>query len=185
MKIREMTPEQASALRARCMALFNADFERGVLTRATSIQGARADGSVGTVRRGYLKVCVDGRTYAVHHLLWLMAVGHWPADELDHIDRDRTNNALSNLRPATGALNNRNRPTTSASGYRGAYRYHDPRYAEPRWKAEAWLHNKRHPLGAFRSAEEAARAYDRFILDNGLEAWSPLNFPADQRQAAA
>ena len=48
---------------------------------------------------GYLRVSVDGHRYKVHRVIWKMVTGQEPPQELDHIDRNRSNNAWHNLRP--------------------------------------------------------------------------------------
>ncbi len=54
--------------------------------------------------RGYKTVSIMGKRYYVHRLIWLMSYGYLP-DLLDHIDRDKTNNKLSNLRVSSKNLN--------------------------------------------------------------------------------
>ena len=58
---------------------------------------------------GYLRLMIDGRHQYVHRMVWLHVKGYLPPKDLDHIDGDRTNCAISNLRPATKAESNRNR----------------------------------------------------------------------------
>lgn len=66
-------------------------------------QIARGNGATGKAvgspkGKGYLRVHVEGRSYAVHRLIWLMHTGAWPKDQLDHINRVRTDNRIENLR---------------------------------------------------------------------------------------
>ena len=49
---------------------------------------------------GYLETCINGARKLVHHVIWFMHNGVWPK-EIDHIDHDRKNNVLSNLREVT------------------------------------------------------------------------------------
>lgn len=73
---------------------------------------------------GYLQICVDRTTYLAHRLVWLYEFGVWPTLEIDHKDRNRTNNSFSNLRPATSSQNKANSAMhkDNASGYKGVHR---------------------------------------------------------------
>lgn len=58
---------------------------------------------------GYIVLTLRGRTHFAHRVAWLHYYGAAPGgDLLDHIDRDRTNNAIANLREATFKENRRN-----------------------------------------------------------------------------
>lgn len=59
---------------------------------------------------GYLQVMIDGVRYKAHRLAYYMGTGSDPGEwEIDHIDRDRCNNRLNNLRLADRSLNSTNR----------------------------------------------------------------------------
>ena len=59
---------------------------------------------------GYLRISIGGKDYAVHRLIFLMHYGYLPK-ELDHIDNDKLNNKVENLREATRNENLYNRKT--------------------------------------------------------------------------
>jgi hypothetical protein len=90
---------------------FNYDPETGRLTRRTAPHKhpqrvGEAVGSIG--KSGYLRVRVDLAFFMVHRLIWAHQYGCWPK-EIDHIDRDKTNNRLENLRECTHSENLSNR----------------------------------------------------------------------------
>jgi hypothetical protein len=90
-------------------SLFNYEPETGHFTwkvRRPKIQiGARA----GCLRQdGYREIMVNGSAYREHRLAWLYVTGAWPDFDVDHIDRNRSNNSWANLRQATRSLNCRN-----------------------------------------------------------------------------
>lgn len=62
----------------------------------------------GRHRKGYLTVSVFGRQYLYHRLVWLYCHGEWPKQQLDHIDGDRTNNRIENLRDVDACINQQN-----------------------------------------------------------------------------
>lgn len=66
----------------------------------------------GTVIGGYRRVKVEGRIYGVHRLIWLYHYGELPA-EIDHINGDKLDNRVENLRSVTHLQNMRNLPLRS------------------------------------------------------------------------
>lgn len=71
----------------------------------SNLRGQRA----GTVRPdGYRTIRLGGRAYYASRLACAWMLGKWPDEEMDHIDRDPTNDKWSNLREATSSLNKRN-----------------------------------------------------------------------------
>ena len=47
---------------------------------------------------GYVRIGIDGRKYTSHRLAWLYVHGVWPSDQIDHINRNRSDNRIANLR---------------------------------------------------------------------------------------
>ena len=95
----------------------------GVFEWRQSGRRIRAGGLAGAVVRpsGYVRIVLDGIPYPAHRLAWLYMTGEWPADEVDHIDGDRSNNAWKNLRQATQTTNswnkrNSQKPSLGAKG---------------------------------------------------------------------
>jgi hypothetical protein len=95
----------------RVRELFEYDPVTGILTRKPSrYSGWRSVPITQSHHpRGYLKTAVDGRNYFVHRLIWLMAYGAWPEQDIDHINRDPSDNRLENLRDVSRKVNNNNR----------------------------------------------------------------------------
>lgn len=92
-----------------------------------------------------------------HRVAWAIVHGQWPATDIDHINGDRADNRLANLRPATRSQNCANsNAARGVSGLRGVT-YH--RQCK-KWAAQtqAGGRTKRH-LGLFDTREEAFAAY--------------------------
>lgn len=70
---------------------------------------------------GYRIVTIDKVIYFCHRLVWLYVFGEFPENQIDHIDNDKLNNKLSNLRESTHKQNQRNRqkPRNNKSGFKG------------------------------------------------------------------
>lgn len=114
-------------------------------------------------RNRYRIVNIGGSRYAVHRLAWLMSYGRWPEGQIDHINQDKTDNRLSNLRVVSQSVNlhNRSAPNkNNSSGVLGINR------AGSKWVAQITVNNRNVRLGAFDTPEMAKYAYDhakRFV----------------------
>lgn len=133
----------------------------GVFTRKVSLSGNNKVGDVaGNLTKGYMELSVDACVYRAHVLAWFYVYGVWPKTELDHKDRDKTNNAISNLREATDSQNGGNSPMRKGnrSGFKGVTA-HGSQY-----KAAIMVNRKRMHLGVFSTAEEAGASYDEAAI---------------------
>ena len=142
----------------RLRELLSYDPFTGVFAWRNAKGTARAGDKAGSVNGdGYVYIRIDGRMYGAHRLAWLYVHGEFPANQLDHLDRDRANNALCNLQSVTCLENNQNRglQRNNKSGYRGVS--WDSR--DGRWRAQIRANGKKQSLGYFGSAEEAHIAY--------------------------
>ena len=57
---------------------------------------------------GYLIIKVKGRQFKAHRIVWLLYYGSFPNKEIDHINHNRLDNRIENLREATRTENNNN-----------------------------------------------------------------------------
>jgi hypothetical protein len=122
---------------------------------------------------GYLIGTVLGSGHRAQRVAWAIAFGARPSAEVDHIDRDRVNNRLSNLREASRRENNLN--TRSRSGTTSQYRGVKRRASAAKWIAQIQIDGRKEHLGTFADEAEAARAYDAAArLRHG--AYANLNF---------
>lgn len=66
---------------------------------ASTVPAGSIAGTTHTVSTdGYVYVVIAGKRFPAHHLVWLHVYGELPSSEVDHIDRNKRNNAINNLR---------------------------------------------------------------------------------------
>mgnify|MGYP002682441619 CR=1 FL=1 len=137
--------------------LFHYDPDTGVFTRLVRTSNNCTLGPSGMLtKRGSVAVSVCGKKRAAHRLAWLYMTGEWPADEIDHIDGDQTNNRFANLRECSGAENKQNMRRArrgNKSGFLGVSRH------QGQWQARIHMGGKVKRLGLFKTPEEAHLAY--------------------------
>jgi hypothetical protein len=106
---------------------------------------------------GYWSIRLDGNLYYEHRLAWLWHHGKFPDIDLDHIDGDKWNNRIENLREATMSENIANSRLSQAnhSGRKGVS--WNKRLG--RWHAYIVVSGKRKHLGFFETLDEASAAY--------------------------
>jgi hypothetical protein len=114
---------------------------------------------------GYRVGCIDGRTYFAHRVIWVMHCG--PADgEIDHINGNRADNRLENLRLVTREENRRNvkRQANNKSGATGI------RQQGNSWEALIQVGGKQTYLGRFPTFAEALQARKNAEADMNFHA---------------
>ena len=102
--------------------------------------------------KGYLCGRINNKKYKAAHVIWAMSEGVWPQETgfvLDHINRVRTDNRLSNLRLVTKTKNSWNRSDVAGV-------YLDRRTG--RWEARIEGNARRKNLGHFDSRDQAREA---------------------------
>ena len=152
------TPARPELTAEHLRSILNYNPETGVFIRKISTARLAKVGDVaGTLRLdGYVGIKVQGRAYKAHRLAWLHFHGAWPVDQLDHINRIRTDNRIANLREVTHKQNgqNRSKPSNNTSGHPGVC------WFKPVSKWQAYItHNQKNlHLGYFTDIEEALSA---------------------------
>lgn len=127
---------------------------RWLQSRGPILAGAIA----GTKRaNGYTQIRVDGRFYRAHRLAWLYIHGVWPSHDVDHINGDRDDNRIDNLRDVTRAENMQNERRArrnSKTGLLGA----SPNTCGG-YRADIKVNGRQTLIGVYPSAEQAHQAY--------------------------
>jgi hypothetical protein len=135
--------------------LFDYDDETGVLYWAIdrSIKTKAGDVAGGGHNQGYLRVGVNYSHYLIHRIVWLLKYGDWPKYTIDHIDGDKKNNRISNLRdcPQQENLKNQGLRTNSSSGIVGVNWIK----ATSKWRAIITIDGRTKVLGQFINIKDA------------------------------
>ena len=142
---------------------FDYDSSTGILLRV--LTGGQRSKS-GTSCNGYLRSGVDGLLTYNHRISWAHYYRDQPPEFIDHIDGDRENNRIDNLRACTLSENQMNRKVNSNSttGYTGVTFMKN----KGRFKATIYRNNKPTYLGLYDTAKEASKAYQK-AKDNSNE----------------
>lgn len=104
---------------------------------------------------GYLHGQILGKKQLAHRVAWAIHYGYWPENDIDHINRDRSDNSISNLREATRSENcgNAAAKSTNTSGFKGVHRHGRS------WVASITVEGVANRLGSYPTPEAAHCAY--------------------------
>jgi hypothetical protein len=145
----------------RLLELFEYDpdigsFKRLKTTAPKAIKGMVIFGSKNS--SGYLLISVDSKKFVAQRLAWIISNGDIQSGlQIDHINRDRSDNRLCNLRLVTHMENAHNQKlrATNNSRYTGVFLHPQSK----KWVATIMVRYKRIALGCFNTPEEAGAAY--------------------------
>ena len=107
-------------------------------------------------RIGYVTIGIKGRIYKAHRLAWLYTYGQWPNGLIDHINGDKADNRIANLRDvfADGNSQNVRKPNSrNKSGFMGVI------WFQNKWRASMSVNGKSKWLGDYNTPEEAHQVY--------------------------
>ena len=163
--------------------LFSYDPETGVFTWKVNtgvkkMVGKQAGLIIPGYHGGYRRLRINGKTYSAARVAWFLLRGRWPPENIDHINGDRGDNRIANLREATQAQNCLNRLGSSENGYKGV----SPEVKNGKvygYRARIAIKGKTVRLGIYRSAVEAAWHYDQAAKRYHGE-FARLNFPVER-----
>lgn len=140
-------------------AAFSYDPETGSITRLVGTSKREAGTSVPVPHGdGYLCVWLGRRQFFAHRVAWALGYGVAPVGYIDHINGDRADNRLANLRQTTkrgNAENLRKAYRNNRSGLLGVH----SRAGRPGFRARIRVNGALLDLGAFENAADAHAAY--------------------------
>lgn len=131
--------------------------ENGEIYWASRKKRVDAGQEAGVVKdNGYRVICIDQRKYRAHHLVWVWVHGKWPKAEIDHINGNRDDNRIENLREASVAQNRTNKRIQSNN--KSGFKWVSFVPKAKRWRAEIRKNRRRIYSSFHSSAEEAYEA---------------------------
>jgi hypothetical protein len=140
------------------LVLLNYDPTTGIFTQRINWWGRKAgDVPGGKTPQGYWYIGVGGKQYPAHRLAWFYVHKEWPTGDIDHINRNRLDNRLANLRHVSRSKNllNINVRAGSLSGVTGV----SPSGEKTKpWKASIQVDGKQTWLGNHATVESAIAA---------------------------
>lgn len=143
---------------AKLRDLFIYDPDTGILTNRVARHVAKVGERAGCVNyEGYRSIKIFGRKYMSSHVIWAYVTGAWPVSEMDHINLQRGDDRLVNLREATREQNCANKGSffkANSFGFRGVKK------AGSKFIAVICAGQKEICVGRYETAEFAALAYD-------------------------
>jgi len=127
-----------------------------------------------TMPIGYRIITIDLKQYLAHRLVWMYVYGYFPEGDIDHVDRDRGNNRLYNLREVSRACNIRNskRSKSNTSGICGVYWFGKGKV----WRAFVVVDGEKIHLGEYKDFANAVCA--RLAAEQSLN-WSGCDSSSD------
>lgn len=142
----------------RLKELLRYDPNTGIFTRLSGYgPNAPRNGVAGSLGlRGYTVLSVVGKRYTAHRLVWLYTYGYFPEHTIDHINRVKTDNRLSNLREASRQCNARNMglQSNNTSGVKGVVWD----ISRKRWSARIKVSGATSNLGRYKDKSDAVMA---------------------------
>lgn len=110
--------------------------------------------------QGYLHGRILGMGFLAHRVAWAIHTGQWPENEIDHLNGDRKDNSILNLREVLPSENRKNTRLRSdnTSGACGVYWDKDLQ----KWRAAIGLSGKSIHIGVYQNKDDAISARLKF-----------------------
>lgn len=146
----------------RLKELLHYDEETGIFRRKKGLaaKGCSINSIAGCLTvRGYWKICIDRKQYAAHRLAWLYVFGYFPEKLIDHINGNRIDNRISNLRTVTSSENLQNMHFSKSNNKTSKVLGVSWFARDKKWQSEIQVNKKRIYLGRYDSLEDAKNAY--------------------------
>ena len=137
--------------------LFHYEPDTGLFRWKFSRRGAQANSVAGSIGgNGYIQIMINKKSLKAHRLAWALYYNQDPGGaEIDHIDENKSNNKITNLRLASNRENGANTgpQKNNKLGVKGVY------CGNGKFKARINRNGKEYHLGCYDTIEEASNVY--------------------------
>ena len=155
-----MNNSNSTLTQSRLKEILHYDQATGIFAWATEKRYGLKSGSVAGTKnaQGYIDIQIDEIKHKAHRLAWLYYYGEFPKKNIDHLNKIRNDNAITNLREANHSENGQNRSLnkSNTSGFRNVS--YSKNYKK--WRCYLRLKGKVVYSCHFDSAEEASKAVE-------------------------
>lgn len=145
-------------------SILDYNHEAGIFTwKVSNNRKIRIGDVAGCVYNGYIRIKINNKKYQAHRLAWLYVHGKFPPEQIDHINHNRADNRIANLRSVSHQENHRNQSKTNnnTSGFVGI-NWHKQRN---KWRAFITVDQKHIYLGLFTDINDAISARKQAEID--------------------
>lgn len=135
-------------------SVLNYDPDTGIFTWKVNKSKRSKIGTVaGYIYNGYVIIEINNKSYKAHRLAWLYQYGEFPENCIDHINCNRSDNRICNIRKATKLQNSQNykTPVTNKSGVKNVSWYKSLN----KWVVSLSINGKKKTIGYFEDLEFA------------------------------
>ena len=139
--------------------------ETGIFTRIKGSGGKKAGSVAGSINtNGYINIQIKGVNYYAHRLAWLLEHGCMPSI-VDHIDGNKDNNRIDNLREVTQSINMSNKVMSkyNKTGFNGVSWCNFYK----KYVSYINIDKKRKTIGYYKIKEDAINARKEYSKRNG------------------
>ena len=153
-----MAAKNSILTQQRLQQLYDYDSETGIFFHKTN--GTKR----GFIRKdGYVQLEIDRHYYLCHRLAWLYVNGEWPKHEIDHINKIKSDNRITNLRDVRRYINsqNKNLPKNNKSGHTGI----KWETKSNKWIVKFQMDNKIYHLGTYEDLDKAIQVKEAKVKE--------------------
>lgn len=136
------------------------DPDTGIFTWIQRPNGRVENGSIAgckLAKDGYRTIQFNGKMYRSARLAWWFYYGKWPKNVVDHINGDKLDDRICNLRDVSSKANSQNKKCHRAGHLLGTANDHG------KWRSQCTENGKKIIIGYYKTAEEAHAAYLEYV----------------------
>ena len=147
-------------MQGSCFERIAYDKESGEFRWAVSARGISTGKLAGHINaEGYRVIKIGRQAYLAHRLAWFLSNGVWPDAEIDHINGDKADNRIANLREASRSINSQNKRAAQVNNKSCGLLGVTWNKQHGKWQSKIMVNKALHHVGLFDDANVAHSAY--------------------------